>query len=104
MILAKKTNFNIENISATGRTRPFYHTYLTADPAAPPNTIKMFGFGSSTPRAVPDVVKITLNGCSPRAGGVGIDLTHNNTILEIGQTLLLRRRWRRATALKSAIA
>ena len=43
----------------------------------------MFGFGSSTPRAVPDVVKITLNGCSPRAGGVGIDLTHNNTILEI---------------------
>ena len=41
------------------------------------------GLGSHAPVVVPDVIKITVSGCQPAAGGVGIDLTQQNVILEI---------------------
>jgi hypothetical protein len=40
-------------------------------------------FGGGQPNAVPDVVKLSISGCLPQAGGVGIDLTQQNVIIEI---------------------
>ena len=45
-------------------------------------SLPQFGLGSSRPVATPDVVTVKISGCSREKGGVGIDLTHTNVILD----------------------
>ena len=44
----------------------------------------MFGFMAARPQQpAADVITVNITGCSAKAGGVGIDLNHENMILEV---------------------